>query len=302
MSAPNSATPPASRQRTSARGLASLIAGRGRRARSPRGRGGARRRRSPQPRTRRATASRLPRRRARGSACRRASAPACAIRRREQRRGRPAPPSSARRGSWRATSGSSVAIAARLDVGRVRDDRVVARRAGRRAGRRGTSATLEPEPLAVGARDGERARRRRRSPLSSQIGPLVRERERDRADAAAAVEHAAPLRQLERELDEQLGLRARDEHARVDRELERGGTPGGRRCRRPARDRRRGGARATGSVRTAAPATGACGSAWSALARRRRARRRAAARRRARRSASRRPRSRCARRRARRAR
>ena len=72
----------------------------------------------------------------------------------------PAPPSSARRGSWRAISGSSAAIAALVDVGRVGDDRVIG--VGQAVEQIGAPPV---RPRAAGARRWRarrRARRRRR--------------------------------------------------------------------------------------------------------------------------------------------
>ena len=48
----------------------------------------------------------------------------------------------------------------------------------------------------------------------------MRERQRDRAAARPDVDHARALREPERDLDEQLGLRPRHEHARVDEQVD----------------------------------------------------------------------------------
>ncbi len=95
---------------------------------------------------------------------------------------------------------------------------------------------VEPEPLGVGARDGQRVR----AGVGGdhlEVGPLGLERQRDRARAGADVGHARARRQLERRLDEVLGLRPRDQHARVDAQLDRAEALACRGCRRPARAR-----------------------------------------------------------------
>ena len=109
-------------------------------------------------------------------------------------------------------------LGAVLDVGRVGDHGVeLARRP--RAGRRARSATSSPSRAALARATAERVladvgRRHR------EVRALVLERERDRAAAGADVDHARARRQPERRLDQRLGLRARDEHARVDLQVE----------------------------------------------------------------------------------
>ncbi len=76
----------------------------------------------------------------------------------------------------------------------------------------------EPEPVRLG--DGERTGRGIGRD-DAGIGPLVHDRERDRAGADADVEHAGAVEageQLEAALDEDLGLGPRDQHARIDLE------------------------------------------------------------------------------------
>ena len=104
-----------------------------------------------------------------------------------------------------------------LDVGRVADHGVELARALEQVGVH--EANVEPEPRRVGARHHQRiladvGRRHR------EIGALVLEREGHRAAARADVDHARGRRQPERRLDQGLGLRARDEHARVDPQVE----------------------------------------------------------------------------------
>ena len=79
---------------------------------------------------------------------------------------------------------------------------------------------LEREPLRVGARDRER--------LGARVGgdhvevrALGLQRQRHRAGARADVGHARAARQPERGLDQVLGLRARDQHAAVDEQVDR---------------------------------------------------------------------------------
>ncbi len=107
---------------------------------------------------------------------------------------------------------------ARRDVGRVGDDGV------ERAGDRLEQVALqhlhvEPEPGGVGPRHRERARAELRG-HHVEVGALGLERQRDRPRARADVGHARAARQVERGLDDVLGLRARDEHARVDGQVD----------------------------------------------------------------------------------
>ena len=53
----------------------------------------------------------------------------------------------------------------------------------------------------------------------ARLRPVALDRQRDRARAGAHVQHRGRIA-LERQVDEQLGFRARNEHRRVDRELE----------------------------------------------------------------------------------
>ena len=79
---------------------------------------------------------------------------------------------------------------------------------------------VKAEPLRVGLGDRQRVRAALR-PDDVEVGALGLQRERDRAGARADVAHARARRQVEHRLDQVLGLRARDQHARVDRELDR---------------------------------------------------------------------------------
>ena len=205
--------PPTAMQRSKVRASAAPSATRPPPARSRRGRRGARcvesRRRERAPR-RPAPGRRPPRRRGR----RPPRSPACAT----SRRTTASPSSPAYRacaGSWRAISGASSAPI--LDVGRVGDHGVELARAVEQVGVH--EADVEPQPRGVGARHGQRVladvRRGHR-----EVRALVLERERHRAAAGADVDHARGLRQPQRRLDQRLGLRARDEHAPVDVEVE----------------------------------------------------------------------------------
>ena len=84
---------------------------------------------------------------------------------------------------------------------------------------RADSATSRPEPRRVGARDGER--------VLADVGATHVEVGRSSFSASATaplpgadVDHARAGGQAERRLDQELGLRARDQHARVDLELD----------------------------------------------------------------------------------
>ena len=139
------------------------------------------------------------------------------------------------RGSWRATSGAArVAVAPRT--------------AGWRAtasSRPGTpreqvalaAARRRARAARVGARDGERVRADvGRDHL--QVGPLVLERQRDRARARADVDARARRRGSSSAASTSvLGLRPRDQHARVDRSSIVPEALARRGCRRPARAR-----------------------------------------------------------------
>ena len=126
--------------------------------------------------------------------------------------------------------GAQRAAPARGARSRARAARRPRRRAGWRRPRRPPPAPasrsprdelhLEPQPRRVAARDVERV-------LADvggddvEVRALVLQGERDRAAAGADVDDARPLRQpLDRRLDERLGLRPRDQHARVDVQLE----------------------------------------------------------------------------------
>ncbi len=101
-------------------------------------------------------------------------------------------------------------------VGQVRDHQVEAAGGNRPVGE--LHPITEAEALAVGLRDGQRVERGvgGRDPSRRQ---LVGDRESDRARPGADVEHR-PRAPLERHLDQQLGFRAGDQHAAVDRELQ----------------------------------------------------------------------------------
>ena len=103
--------------------------------------------------------------------------------------------------------------------------------------RRTTSTRRQAEPLGVGLRDLERVRRG-----VDRGHPRVRaarRRPRARSRRCRCRRRAPRGPQLERHLDEQLGLGPRDQHAPVDRAARSGGSPCGRGCRRPARAARR---------------------------------------------------------------
>ena len=103
------------------------------------------------------------------------------------------------------------------DVGRVGEHGVAPRRTPASRSPSWNVDAVEPEPRARW-RARRRARRRSTSvPMHLEVRALVRERQRDRAAAGPDVDDARALRQqLEADLDEQLGLRPRHEHARVD--------------------------------------------------------------------------------------
>ena len=93
------------------------------------------------------------------------------------------------------------------------------RRPRRRAGRRGRTPTSRPRRWALACATASA------SPDTSvrehvEVGALVLERERDRPRAGPDVDDPRALGQLEAHLDEQLGLRSRDQHARVDGEVD----------------------------------------------------------------------------------
>ncbi len=95
---------------------------------------------------------------------------------------------------------------------------------------------LEPEPLGVLARRFDRFRREVGGG-DLQVGTLRQQRQRDRAGAGADLVHARALGQLRADLDQQLGLPARPEHALVDVDLAGRGKGRGRGCRPSARAR-----------------------------------------------------------------
>ena len=77
----------------------------------------------------------------------------------------------------------------------------------------------DAEPLGVLARLFGRLRREVRGG-DAQVGPLAEQRQGDRPRAGADLVHAGALRQLGADLDQQLGLAARDQHPLVDRDLD----------------------------------------------------------------------------------
>jgi len=79
--------------------------------------------------------------------------------------------------------------------------------------------TTQAKPLSIGAceRQGSLAEI---AAAHMKIGTLVLEGKCDRATAGANVEHTRSFGQAERDLDEQLGLRPRDQDARIDSELQ----------------------------------------------------------------------------------
>ena len=104
-----------------------------------------------------------------------------------------------------------------LDVGRVGDHGVGRGRAVQQVG--AGERDVEAEALRVGAGDGEG--------VVADVGardlevvPLVLQRECDGAAAGADVDDAGAAGQVERGLDERLGLGPRHEHARVDLQVE----------------------------------------------------------------------------------
>ena len=120
------------------------------------------------------------------------------------------------------------------DVGRLATTRSNRRPAGHRA--------------ALEARPGRRGRARSAfaRATSSARPPRCRSRSPSHSGSSSATARAIapdpvptsstdPRLELERDLDQQLGLRPRDQRPAVDRQLESGGSPCGRGCRRPAR-------------------------------------------------------------------
>ena len=104
------------------------------------------------------------------------------------------------------------------DVGRVGEDRVEL------VGhvRKQVSAQprdLQPEPLPVGARQRERVVAEIAA-RQEQVRALVLQRQRHGAAAGAHVEHARAVRERKPDFDEQLRLRARDQRARIDSQVE----------------------------------------------------------------------------------
>ena len=126
-----------------------------------------------------------------------------------------APANSAPGGSWRELGRQ---LRARLDVRRVGEHGVRPARGVEQVGRERTRRR------APAARALARATATRLgtdvAAADAQVRPLVLERQRHRAAARAGVVHARALGQREPDLDEQLGLRARDEHARVDHQVD----------------------------------------------------------------------------------
>ena len=127
------------------------------------------------------------------------------------------PPQNASGGSWCSSSGGSKPRA-RLglgDVGRVADDGVV----GPADAVDHREVHAQPQALRVGPGDVDR-RGTAVGGADVQVRALVLERERHRARAGARLEHRCARRQSQGGLDQQLGLVAGDEDARVDLELE----------------------------------------------------------------------------------
>ena len=177
-------------------------------------------------------------------------------------RGRPR-----RRAAPRAARNFVISGCQRRPVG-VADVGQVGERRGRSARGAGSAPTSKPtrsaSPSAAAFSRGQR-----RAPsaevsiaTTSAAGQLVGDRQRDRPRPGADVEHRR-RRELERDLDQQLGLGPRDQRP-ARRSAARGGeSRGGRGCRRPAR----GGRAGAPSRRTRAPpaaSTAASGSAASA--------------------------------------
>src|SRR5204863_6612171 len=79
-------------------------------------------------------------------------------------------------------------------------------------------AHLEPQALRVRASHVEGVRADLAA-CHAQVGSLVLQGQRYRAAAAADVEHASTVAESQCSLHEQLGLGARDQHARVDSQL-----------------------------------------------------------------------------------
>ena len=101
-----------------------------------------------------------------------------------------------------------------LDVGRVGERRRRSRRGSRRAGRAGSS-DVEAQARAVRARDGERVGADVAAALTRRSGRSVASARSATAPPPVPTSSTRRARgQREQPFDEQLGLRARDEHAR----------------------------------------------------------------------------------------
>ena len=127
-----------------------------------------------------------------------------------------APPNSAARGSCADVARQQLAS---RDVGRVRDHGVE-RAVDRLEQVALEQLDVEPEPRGVGPRDRERARMSSVA-TTSRSGRSVLSASAIAPEPVPTSATRAPARQVERGLDDVLGLRARDEHARVDRQLDR---------------------------------------------------------------------------------
>ena len=158
---------------------------------------------------------------------------------RRGRRGRRAAPRAA---PTRVTSGSQARPVALGDVGKVGDDQVE----GRRLPPAAPPPLVGDRPLEEPTRSARPSRsalaratveRRGRGVGRRHLGiRAARRRPRARPRPTRCRRRAAARRlQLQRQLDQQLGLRPRDQHPAVDRQLDRAEAPCGRGCRRPAR-------------------------------------------------------------------
>ena len=97
------------------------------------------------------------------------------------------------------------------------------------------NSTVEPQPRGVGARHRHRIRATTSRPRHVQVRPLVLRAPAPPRRCPCRRRPRAPRRQLEPDLDQQLGLRPGDQHPPVDGQRRAAGTPCAPGCRRPAR-------------------------------------------------------------------
>ena len=249
-SASRAASSPSSAIRTS-----SLTAGRAPPARSRPGRGGPRPARSPPRRSSSATAGGLAGADLERERCRRRTWGTTSRIAVEAVGAAPAAPRAAPSRGSRVPAPSSSTVATRRAGWRPRD-RTRSPRAPSRLRTRPARASPSRRAFSLGQLERRRGGVGRGDRAPRQ---LVGDRQRDRAAAGADVEHG-PRTQLERDLDQQLGLRTGDQRPAGRRPARSGGSPCGRGCRRPARGAG-GGARISPNARAAQGGTAASGSA-----------------------------------------